>query len=132
MGDEQSWFSCRYAFGNLDKKLETLKNHPRYEEMLKLINEEKECDKLLREEGIHRFYYCMCPEMVSLGHYNREGIANAAGGYTPVVKLFVLPASEWYEAGADLFGQERWLLEVKIQEGLRMCTHCKFYEPSTY
>jgi len=126
MLERQSWKSCRYHLGDLEINLDSIAK-TRYEiKLIRAIFPETKCDELFRKEGINQRYYCTNSKLIELNVYRRDGIPKKKEGFIRVAQLFHLDISD--DPSLDWFGNDRRYLKIAIEDGLRMCTHCRFYE----
>jgi len=139
---EGSWKNCKYSIGNIEiDKLRTprfikryYKKHPQIKLLEFLFNSndqktENSIDKLLEENNINKFYLCKNKKLVEIRSYPlNEAYPTKNGELSYLARLFVLDLNE-EDFQADLLGDERWFLDNAISKGLRMCTHCKYFNP---
>lgn len=126
MTEQQSWESCKHHLGDLEKNIDEIAKTNIKVKLMRAIIPETDEDKLFIKEGINRWYYCTSPELIELGTYRRDGVPKKKEGYIPVAQLFHLDISD--DQSLDWFGSDRHYLELAISDGLKMCSHCKFYE----
>ncbi len=131
----QFWETCKYRFGNLDIDVaKAEKANPDWALWRKIRGEEETAaSRFLKENDINECYYCQCPEMVDLGRrgfYFKDGVINNEGKFVPSIKLFTLDLSDYIEGpvGPEPL-EDAGYLERIINMGLRMCAHCRFYQP---
>lgn len=130
---EQSWETCRHSLGNLDLNLEEIaKTNPELRLLMTFQQPETEYERAFRKEGTHSFYFCTSEEMVEVckknGAYMLDGMLRLSGKWQPVIMLGNINPNEELGGSVDLLGEERWI-DVMVRNRVRMCTHCKFYEP---
>ena len=126
MTEQQSWKSCKYHLGNLEINIDEIAKTNAQVGLLRAIMPESDEDKLFRTAGINRRYYCTNPGLIKLEVYGRDGLPKKKNGYIPVAQLFHLDIPD--DSSIDWFGNDRYYLELAICNGLRMCSHCRFYK----
>lgn len=136
--------TCKYALDDsLD--LDSLKNHPRYRSIVKRIDSEQEWVMHIKELGLHESFYCKHSGMIELAKqkiYCSEGLPNKKGGYTKFALLGRIAEEDYDDFYMyhlieldDIKQREENLylkkhLKKVLHKTLRMCYHCKFYEPA--
>jgi hypothetical protein len=109
---KQSWKSCKHHLGNLDS---LMADRPLTKLARKIIPP-TEAGERLEREGIHQWYYCVQPSITALNVYVEDLFDGK-----PIAQLYNV-----YDHNLDIMTLEQ--VKATVVKGLRMCTHCGFYE----
>mgnify|MGYP001585276657 CR=1 FL=1 len=129
----QSWHTCKYAKGDLHPDISEPWEKLQIFKLVRAIFPDSDWERLLKEKGINRFYFCDNTEMIGLakkGAYALAELSDTKGAWKPYASLFSIDLSGYYgcPTGTDPFDEETSSLKSDIAYGLRMCANCRFHE----